>query len=757
MDYWCSLWFWDMRDAKDLPARQEWYDDLVKILNIDLEATEIFESNTSDDGEQFGVEPSVQGNLFGGAQQLTFKSYKKEKTAAQAIINKALTNQPSSLFANRRSELVMELANRYHFFNYQLEFIEVFRERNGFDIVVGNPPWVNIEVDLTGLLSEKNPEIKIREMGAAEVNILADRVFALDENLYDNFTKECTSVVSLQAFLGSSQNYSLLSGQKNNLYRALIALIFNILSREGYSGIVHPETIYEDPKAFLLRKTLYKHLKYHFHFRNGLNLFAEIGHKKSYGINIMSGTATSPAFYSIVNLYHPKTIDGCFIHDGFGSAGGITKIVEGKSTWNLQPHKNRLIYVTSTNLKTFATSFENDESLWEGVKLPSIHSSEILNVVSSFSKLRLKLEECKMKIVIGLDEAQAVKNKLLIERPGLANYDKWDIVLGGPNFFVSNAINKSATKKGGYEVIDLTSAGEDFLPHCIFHYSDDFDINKNINLRDVPSLQNFRIIISRMLDSKTERTLQASIIPPRYTHLNSSNSIYFDNPDYLIEATGLFSSVVFDFYIRATGATNVTESIMKNMRIGLEKRLKPYLFARTLLLNCLNKHYRSLWECHWDEAYKADNWSKLDNRLSNFNSLSPNWEWSSPLRNWFERRQALVEIDVITAIGLKLKLEDLILIYNVQFPVLQLNEDDTWYDANGNIVFTCSKGLTGVGLDRPVWETIKDLKEGQTYEHTIEKSELYYGQKVTYYAPFDKCDRVEDYKQAWQHFEKVFI
>jgi len=71
-----------------------------------------------------------------------------------------------------------------------------------------------------------------------------------------------------------------------------------------------------------------------------------------------------------------------------------------------------------------------------------------------------------------------------------------------------------------------------------------------------------------------------------------------------------------------------------------------------------------------------------------------------------------------------------------------------WYDTKGNIVFTCSKGLTGVGVDRPIWNTIKDLKAGETYEHTITKSELYYGKKVTYHAPFDKCDRVEDYKLA---------
>ena len=45
---------------------------------------------------------------------------------------------------------------------------------------------------------------------------------------------------------------------------------------------------------------------------------------------------------------------------------------------------------------------------------------------------------------------------------------------------------------------------------------------------------------------------------------------------------------------------------------------------------------------------------------------------------------------------------------------------------------------------------------GDTYEHTIKKSEPYYGKKVIYYAPFNKCDRVEGYKVAWTQFEKIF-
>ena len=190
--------------------------------------------------------------------------------------------------------------------------------------------------------------------------------------------------------------------------------------------------------------------------------------------------------------------------------------------------------------------------------------------------------------------------------------------------------------------------------------------------------------------------------------------------------------------------------------LGLDKKYSEKLISRGLRLNCVHNIYSDLWSDTWGEFVNIDNWSKNDERLSSFNNLTNKWNKNSPLVNWYERRLSLIEIDVITSMGLGLSLSDLILIYNLQFPVLQQNENDTWYDQKGNIVFTCSKGLNGVGLDRSVWNTIRNMREGETYEHTIEKSELYHGERVTYYAPFEKCDRVEDYKVAWAHFEKIF-
>lgn len=271
-----------------------------------------------------------------------------------------------------------------------------------------------------------------------------------------------------------------------------------------------------------------------------------------------------------------------------------------------------------------------------------------------------------------------------------------------------------------------------------------------------PWIDYYKLGFSKMLNLEGERTLQGAILAPKVSHINGLISVVFKKQSELIEFCGLNSSIPFDFFIKTIGASNLTDSRIKALPINIESKYKAALFVRTLRLNCINKLYKELWEDNWDKKFPEEIWSKVDIRLNVFSNCIETWIQKNMLLNSYERRQALVEIDVISSMALGLSLENLIKMYNFQFPVLQQNEDDTWYDTTGNIVFTCSKGLTGVGVDRPVWETIKDLKAGETYEHTIEKSELYKGKKVTYYAPFDKCDRVEDYKTAWAHFERVF-
>jgi hypothetical protein len=126
----------------------------------------------------------------------------------------------------------------------------------------------------------------------------------------------------------------------------------------------------------------------------------------------------------------------------------------------------------------------------------------------------------------------------------------------------------------------------------------------------------------------------------------------------------------------------------------------------------------------------------------------------------------------------------------VQFPVLRQNERDTWYDANGRIIFTANKGLVGVGLPRKStrkdapciitypgttsekkiigWEDIapvrlpdgsfkQQLPDGTTIERIITDDTLPGGpvqRTICYTAPFILADREKDYEVAWAHFQQ---
>lgn len=196
------------------------------------------------------------------------------------------------------------------------------------------------------------------------------------------------------------------------------------------------------------------------------------------------------------------------------------------------------------------------------------------------------------------------------------------------------------------------------------------------------------------------------------------------------------------------------------------------------MLNCLTSRFSSLWDNLYSAEMNLCQWSKSDNRLSNemFVNLHPKWSDCNALHTDYERRQALVEIDVLTAMALGMTLDQLKTIYRIQFPVLQSYEADTWYDANGRIVFTNNRSLTGVGFSRPEFENpnvvtpirrsdapwdgiMKHAPAGYVFARTITDDTMPGGpveRTIEYHAPFDRCDREQDYETAWKFFEEKY-
>ncbi|MFK7946622.1 MAG: type II restriction endonuclease subunit M, partial [Saprospiraceae bacterium] len=765
-NYWTALWFWDLEQAGQLPTYNEFLKDIETILSTEMKQ-KIAEIPT----DLFG-NPLPQ-DLFSSGQNLLQESRNEaKKNIVDKIIQETTDAKASNVFQeSKRINLVQQYAKTHRFFHYHLEFLEVFKERGGFDVIVGNPPWVKLQFDEKGIISEDFPEVMIRKTSSSQVRKKLPTYFEQKPNLKKTYIEEYSETESAATFLNAVQNYPLLQGQQTNLYKCIIENGFALTAPQGMIGLVHPEGIYDDPKGQPLRKAIYPRLKYHFQFQNAFNLFAEVAHREKYSSNIYGGKAETVGFYNINNLFHPATIDGCFIDKNDNTRPDGIKTyseTEDKFIWNVKPHFDRKVFFTQNELSILAKAFEDSDE-WQTAKLVSIHARQIISVLEKLSRFPSKVGDFENKTTVAWDETNAQNAGIIQRQTQYPNIDNFEMIYSGPHFYVGNPLYKTpreqCIEKADYNVIDLMEIDENYTARTNYIPAEnltDFE-NKISGLKILeydtkgkPVYDNwinyYKVVFRKMLGLPNERTLFPAIILPKVSHTNGITSIIFSDEKRAIELAGLSASIVLDFYIKTVGRTNLYGDAIQDFVLGISKTYYEKIAIRTLLLNCLTRPYADLWERHYAAAFAADNWSIADERLKRFDTLTEKWTWDIPLRNYFERRQALIEIDVLSAMALGLSLEELKLIYEVQFPVLQQNEADTWYDTKGNIVFTCSKGLTGVGLDRKAWKTIKDYKAGQTYTHTITKSELYKNKEVVYYAPFRKCDRVGDYERAWAFF-----
>lgn len=770
MDYWCALWFWEYDDAASLPTRKEYWLDIEALLDVDNNALDnrtrqalnrAGSDIVSEDAEEYGRMTEEESQIVTRTQEEILTG----------------THVATTLFADEeplRLKIADRLAKRYQFFHPMLEFIEVFWLRDGFDVICGNPPWLPIQFKDVNVMSEKYPEVVIRKTTAPQVRALKNRFFesSVQKNIYvaEEVESECT-----KTFIGTINNYPLLSGQKPDLYKAVLENSLSLLSSSGSCGLVHPESVYDDMNGQVLRKELYRRLRFHFQFFNELKLFSEVPHDQKFGLHIYSSVQDKVNFYSMHNLYHPSTIDGSFVHSGLTDCKGYK--VNG--SWNTESHKSRVVKFTDEELSLLSKLIGENESS-DSVKLICVHSTQIIDVYRSLSTFNHHVYDYKFFVSQGLNETTAVDNGIMSKQTFVPNKEHYEMVFSGPHIFVGNPAYKTPRHvceiNSDYDTI-IPSIGTpliraNFKPLLnILEYK---DLITGLEIDGVKWIDDYRVVFRKMLKQARERTLVPTVIPPKSSHTGSLISVEFENHDILVEFLGIVSSVVLDFFMKSIGAQNLYEDRLSAFPLGIADKYKSALFARTLMLNCISEEYASLWESTWSEDYKNESWSISDKRLKSFSKLHNQWDKECPLLNFYERRYALVEIDVIVAMALGLSLKELELLYSIEFPIMQQYEEDTYYDALGNIVFTNSSGLKGVGLDRKYnnksqelgWEDIRGEQiDENTYAGTAPthtqnidpaKSELYGGQQQTFVAPYTRCDRIADYRTAWAHFEKLF-
>ncbi|MFJ7364039.1 Eco57I restriction-modification methylase domain-containing protein [Peribacillus frigoritolerans] len=684
MDYWCSLWFWPIHNSNLLPTRDEYILDLNVIL---------------DSAEGFG--PDLQT---------------LEKNVDRLRIVKAVSE-------------------RMKFVHWELEFTEVFFKQGGFDLIVGNPPWIKFTWEEKGVLSEKNPLINLRKLTAKNISNLRENII-LNEKDKQDYLNEFSNITGQKSFL-SSKIYKELNGVQLNLYKSFIILGLWLGNTKATISYIHQEGVYDDPKGGNLRHLLYNRLKYHFQFINELKLFAEIDHHNKFGLSIFSNRVNDQiSFKNISNLFHPKTIDESYVSNGKGIVPGIK---DENFSWELKGHKNRIITVDKELLSIINLLYEDEKVSVSQTKLLNIHSEEINEVLKKLSKYSYTLKDLKEEIfdteMFHETNDQEAGN---IIRETFIPKDINELVISGPHFFVATPYKKNPNEgckhNLDYSPIKLQVFDHDFLPRTNYRISGNGYTSIPIfNGKKVTS--SYRQIIRKMLSPTGERTLIGALIPKGPSHTNGCISLNFNNDhENLVLFSGISSSIVIDFYIKSTGRNNLYKEIYSLPRVLPEHCLAQFIIHRTLRLNSLTSHYSELWQDLYNESFNNDSYSIKDTRLSEWKYLSEKWDSNTPIKNDFERRIALIELDVLTALVLGLSFKELLTIYRVQFSVLQKYESQNYYDQSGMLV------------PKPILTYYE--KNGNNIVKNDPNLE-------GFIPPFDKCNREADMKQAYEYFSKI--
>ena len=730
-----------------------------------------------------------------------------------------LADIDAAIEADTTLQLVRQVSDRLQFHHWSLRFAEIFATRGGFDATFGNPPWIKLEWKEGIFLSDTEPRIEIRGERASVVAVYRGDLVR-DAELCSDYFEAYSESEGMQEFLGSLQNFSSLSGVQTNLYKCFLAQSWGISSQEGVSAFVHPEGVYDDPKGGALRSEIYSRLRGHFQFRNVLPLFEGTNDHGvlRFSVNVYGRQrAGDVSFLNCANLYHPRTLEQCSMHDGMGAVPGIK---DDSGSWDYSPHRRRLVTVDDQVLEVFSSLYEEEDVNPREARLPIIHSGEIIDVVRKLAKIERRLGDFPDRYFTTRmwEETAGVRDGLIVRETFFPKrVEEW--VIQGPHFYVGTPLNKTPNEvcetRGAYTGLDLASLDGDYLPRSNYRPQPKSSTTGVPTWQGAPATSYARIGARRRIVASNERTLIACIIPPGPPHIYTCLSIVMAPRDVAFNAF-LYQSIPYDFFVKLTGKADFQSELVSRLPQVENAEIEPYALCRTLRLNCLLRSYTPLWTELYDNSFRKDRFTSSDRRLKSFGDLSDDWSMGVPFRSDIARRNALVECDVLAAMTIGLSFDELLMIYRVQFPVVQQYDRAGMYDQHGRSVPT-SKTAAGnpavslvelaatlkeqAGFDvhaeyHPDGSNTQELRKQKirlgkkeadvlgvsercTMADLLAETEVRWsdedhpegrpvrlvGLRYTdpgleprmervYPTPWTRCDREADYRQAWAEFER---
>lgn len=440
LNMWNALWFWPVTQADSLPSYDEYLAAVIDLVGM---------PNSSVEKKFEGSFDSVRDWAQLGYVETMQKSSTGQKNIADVFA------------AHPWLHTVNQIAEEQAFFHWDLDFATVMA-KGGFDLQIGNPPWVRPKTDIDALLSEHDPWFGIASKPTqAEKNARRDVIIS-NSDVRKTLDKGISESVVLAAILRDPIRFPHLVGQQPDLYRGFMERTWKNSSKIGISSLVHPESHFTEKRASALRSEAYRRLRRHWQFVNELELF-DVHHLVKYGIHVYGSRREKPTFKSAVSLYHPQTVIDSLRHDGSGTLPGFK---DESGNWDRRPHNERIVSVNDDTLNLWNTIIEEPGTpILETRMVYSVNKSaqDVLEKMARMHRIR----DLNLKYSNGWHETADKKRGFFDvswQHPNV-----WDdVILKGPHLGVSTPMvkqpNPTMKNNSDWSEIDLEALPEDFIP-----------------------------------------------------------------------------------------------------------------------------------------------------------------------------------------------------------------------------------------------------------------------------------------------------
>ncbi|WP_210369440.1 class I SAM-dependent DNA methyltransferase, partial [Borreliella garinii] len=185
-------------------------------------------------------------------------------SAVISLIENILGNRASSE-DKEKIEKIRKLSSYYKFFHYGIEFPDI---QEGFDIVIGNPPWEKIKFDESEFFSKHIPnyrKLSIKEQNKIkqETLIKGNHPLSIEYNVEKN---SITTINNIYKF--DFKNFT--SGGDPNLFRYFTSFNLKLIKLGGNLTYLTPSSLWSEYSSKTLRKHIFNNYKlnYIYQFQN---------------------------------------------------------------------------------------------------------------------------------------------------------------------------------------------------------------------------------------------------------------------------------------------------------------------------------------------------------------------------------------------------------------------------------------------------------------------------------------------------------